>query len=427
MSSALESIRKLSEALFQYSNIDDMVRQVLQTALEVIGEDAGSILLADPKNKQLVFRCVIGESSDVLFGTAIPWDKGIAGAVFFSGQPEIIPVVQEDPRHYSLTDRITGYNSLNMIAVPMKRHGGEPIGVIEVLNKTSGPISRDDLDVLIVIASLGATAIEQNNTAESLRQKDLQLQQSQKMESMGRLAAGVAHDFNNLLTVIRMSSELIALEPNAPMQENTEQILKAVDKASHLTRQLLTFSQKQVGEVQLVNLNGLISNIESLVRQLIGKDIRFISHLPPELGWVKADPRQIDQVVMNLAVNARDAMPEGGTLTIETANVEINSNLPSCSGDISPGPYIILSVADTGCGIDEETQRKMFEPFFTTKGPTKGTGLGLSIIYGIMKQNHGYVSVSSAVRRGTTFTIYLPHVEAAVVPSSSCMGLPTAA
>ncbi|HSL04409.1 MAG TPA: ATP-binding protein [Nitrospiraceae bacterium] len=416
MPSTLESIRHLSETLFQYSNVDDMVSQVLRTALEVIGADAGSILLADEKTNQLVFRYAVGENADCLHSTSIPWDKGIAGAVFRSGQAEVIPAVQQDTRHFSSTERITGYQSRDMIVVPLKRHGGTPIGVIEVLNKVSGQINHDDLDVLVVIASVAAAAIERTNNAEALHQKDLQLQQSQKMEAMGRLAGSVAHDFNNLLTVMRGFTELIiaTLDPSASSRQHADEVLKAVKQASGLTNQLLAFSRKQVLEPGIVHLNDLVSNIEKMLRQLIGKDVALFTNLDPHLGQVKADPGQIEQVIMNLCVNACDAMPQGGSLTIETAMIELDDSYTHGTPDLRPGRYVLLSVTDTGSGMDQAAQAKLFEPFFTTKAPGKGTGLGLSIVYGIVKQSHGHVAVTSEVGHGTTFTIYLPQVETPV-------------
>ena len=416
MPSRLESIRHLSETLFQYTNVDDMVSQVLRTALEVIGEDAGSILLADEKTKQLVFRYVVGENADCLHGTSIPWDKGIAGAVFFSGQAEVIPAVQQDIRHFSATDRITGYQSRDMIVVPLKRYGGAPIGVIEVLNKATGQIDRDDLDLLVVIASIAAAAIERTNNAEVLRQKDLQLQHSQKMEAMGRLAGGVAHDFNNLLTVIRGFTELIVatLDPAAASRRYADELMKAANQASGLTNQLLVFSRKQVLESRLINLNDLVSNSETILRRLIGNDVALFTNLDSHLGLVKANPGQIEQVIMNLCVNARDAMPQGGSLTVKTAMSELDDSRSREAPDLHPGRYVLLSVSDTGSGMDQATQAKLFEPFFTTKAPGKGTGLGLSIVYGIVKQSNGHVTVTSEVGHGTTFTIYLPQVEAPV-------------
>jgi signal transduction histidine kinase len=346
------------------------------------------------------------ENADCLHGTSIPWDKGIAGAVFCSGQAEIIPAVRQDPRHFSATDRITGYQSRDMIVVPLKRYGGAPIGVIEVLNKVTGQIDRDDLDLLVVIASIAAAAIERTNNAEVLRQKDLQLQQSQKMEAMGRLAGGVAHDFNNLLTVMQGFTELIiaTLDPAASSRQYADELMKAAKQASGLTNQLLAFSRKQVLEPR----------VETILRRLIGNDVALFTNLDRHLGRVKADPGQIEQVIMNLCVNARDAMPQGGSLTIETAMTELDDSRSCEVPDLRLGRYILLSVTDTGSGMDQATQAKLFEPFFTTKAPGKGTGFGLSIVYGIVKQSNGHVAVTSEVGHGTTFTIYLPQVETPV-------------
>ncbi len=422
MPSALKAIRQLSEALFQYTHVDDMVRQTLHAALEVIGADAGSVLLANAETRQLVFRYVVGETADALRETGIPWDEGIAGAVFASGQPEVISTVQQDARHYSATDALTGYQSRDMIVVPLKRHGGNPVGVIEILNKNKGPVNRHDLDTLVVISAIAAAAIEQSKAFEALRVKDVQLQQAQKMEAVGRLAVGVAHDFNNLLTVIKGYSELIvmAVEGNVPVRAHAEEVLKAADRAAGVTSQLLAFSRKQVFELRTVRLNEVVANVEKLLRRLIGEDIQLITTVGPNLGWIKADPGQLEQVLMNLAVNARDAMPHGGTLTIRIAHSKLDETFTRHHLDFQPGMYCALSVADSGCGMNKDTLSKLFEPFFTTKDPGKGTGLGLSIVHGIVKQSRGHILVSSEPGVGTTFNIYLPCVEApAEVGSSS--------
>lgn len=422
MPSALKAIRQLSEALFQYTHVDDMVRQTLHAALEVIGADAGSVLLANAEARQLVFRYVVGETADALRETGIPWDEGIAGAVFASGKPEVISTVQQDARHYSATDVLTGYQSRDMIVVPLKRHGGNPVGVIEILNKNKGPVNRHDLDTLVVISAIAAAAIEQSKAFEALRVKDVQLQQAQKMEAVGQLAVGVAHDFNNLLTVIKGYSELIvmAVEGNVPVRAHAEEVLKAADRAAGVTSQLLAFSRKQVFELRIVRLNEVVLNVEKLLRRLIGEDIQLITTFEPNLGWIKADPGQLEQVLMNLAVNARDAMPHGGTLTIKVAHSKLEETFTRHHLDFQPGMYCVLSVADSGCGMNKDTLSKLFEPFFTTKDPGKGTGLGLSIVHGIVKQSRGDILVSSEPGVGTTFNIYLPCVEAlAEVGSSS--------
>ena len=414
MPSALKAIRQVSEALFQYTHVDDMIRQTLHAALEVIGADAGSVLLANSETRQLVFRYVIGETADALQETGIPWDEGLAGAVFTSGKPEVISTVQQDARHYTVTDALTGYQSRDMIVVPLKQHGGNPIGVIEILNKKTGRVNHDDLDTLVVISAIAAAAIEQAKTFEALREKEVQLQQANKMEAIGRLAGGVAHDFNNLLTVIRGYSELIvmAVDRTHPVRTHAEEVLKAADRASSLTSQLLAFSRKQVLELRIVKLNEIVANVEKLLRRLIGEDIQLLTTVGLNLGWVKADPGQLEQVLINLAVNARDAMPQGGTLMIETANIELDETFTRHHLDIQPGIYCILSVTDSGCGMNKDTLSKLFEPFFTTKAPGKGTGLGLSIVHGIVKQSGGNILVSSEPGHGTTFKIYLPCVEA---------------
>jgi len=413
VSSALKTIRQVTETFFQYTQLDDMIRQTLHSALVVIGAEAGSVLLADPESKQLIFHHVVGEMAETLQGTGIPWDRGIAGVVFSSGKPEVISSVQEDSRHYRLTDERTGYRSHDMVVVPLKRHGGDPIGVIEVINKKIGPVNREDLDMLVVISAIAAAAIEQSKAFEALRLKDVQLQQAQKMEAVGRLAGGVAHDFNNLLTVIRGYSELIAQDAaqNGIISAQVDEVLKAADRATRLTSQLLTFSRKQVLELRLVKPDQIVSSVGKLLQRLIGEDIQVITDLQADHEWVKVDPTQLDQVLINLAVNARDAMPQGGTLTIKTAAVELDEVFARSHAEVVPGRYVSLSLTDTGCGMNKETRSKLFEPFFTTKAPGKGTGLGLSIVHGIVKQSGGHILVSSEPGLGTTFTIYLPGAE----------------
>lgn len=413
MPSPLEFIRHLSETIIQNSNVDDVVSQVLLTALEVIGVEAGSILLADEQTGQLVFRYAIGENADCIHRASIPWDEGIAGGVFCSGQPEVIPPVMQETRYVSSTDRATRYQSRGMIVIPLKRHDGASIGVIEVLNKATGQIDRDDLDALMIIASIAASAIERTNSAEALRQKDLQLQQSQKMEIIGRSAEHIAHDFNNLLAGIKGFTQLIAktLAPDAASRQYVDQVMKVVKQGRGLTKQLLAYIGNQVLEPQAVNLNDLVSSMEKILRLFIGKGIALFMNLDPRLCQVKAIPVHIEQVLMNLCVNARDAMPKGGSLTIETAMVELDDSYSRQAPDLCPGWYARLSVTDTGSGMDQAAKDKLFKPFFTTKAPGKGTGLGLSIVYGVVKQSYGHVAVTSEVGRGTTFTIYLPRVE----------------
>jgi signal transduction histidine kinase/DNA-binding response OmpR family regulator len=254
---------------------------------------------------------------------------------------------------------------------------------------------------------------ERRQAEERLRQRDEQLRQAHKMEAIGRLAGGVAHDFNNLLTAIIGYSDimLMRLAADDVLYRYVEQISKAANRAALLTRQLLTFSRRQVFQKRLINLNTVVPEMEKMLQPLIGEDIQLITRLSPQLGWVDADLGHMQQLVMNLVVNARDAMPQGGLLLIETANVTLEDTPRGRYLQAPAGPYVMLSVQDSGAGMDSEIMSHLFEPFFTTKDPGKGTGLGLAVVYGILEQEGGDIEVQSVLGEGTTFKIYLPRVE----------------
>src|ERR1700737_5479733 len=245
------------------------------------------------------------------------------------------------------------------------------------------------------------------------RVMERQLRMAQKMEAVGRLSGGIAHDFNNLLGVIIGYIQVMkrSLSPGNPSYEYAEEIEKASQRAVALTRQLLAFSRQQVLEPVILNLNTLMSDMEKMLPRLIGEDIQLNLLLDPAISQVKADPGQIEQVVMNLAVNARDAMPDGGKLTIQTANVELDAAFAREHPGSIPGHYVMLAVTDSGTGMDPETQAQIFEPFFTTKDRDKGTGLGLATVYGVVKQSSGYIAVDSEMGKGASFKIYLPRIE----------------
>ena len=249
--------------------------------------------------------------------------------------------------------------------------------------------------------------------AAGLEARDQQLRQSQRMEAIGQLTGGIAHDFNNLLTAIIGFGELLQadLKLAPPHNSYLDEVIKAGQRAAALTMQLLAFSRRQVLQPEILDLNGVVEEMDRLLQRVIGEPIDLVTLLAPALGRVSADKSQVEQIILNLAVNARDAMPQGGKLTIETGNVELDEANVRAHPAGEPGAYVMLAVTDSGIGMDAETQARIFEPFFTTKEQGKGTGLGLATVYGIVKQSGGYIWVYSEPGQGTTFKVYLPRVE----------------
>jgi PAS domain S-box-containing protein len=290
-----------------------------------------------------------------------------------------------------------------------------PDGTIRFMHGI-GEVILDEQEKPVKIIGIMQDVTKAKAAEDALRHSEEQLRQSQKMEAVGQLAGGVAHDFNNLLTVISgySSMSLQKMELNSALRRNTEEILKAAERAAGLTSQLLAFSRKQVLQPKVLNLNQAIGGMGKMLRRLIGEDIELFTVLDAGLGNVKADPGQIEQVILNLAVNARDAMPRGGKLTIRTANVSLDLKTSFRNRDLNVGEYVMLAVSDTGVGMTEEVKSHLFEPFFTTKGLGRGTGLGLATCYGIICQSNGDIRVYSELNNGTTFKIYLPRVNAPV-------------
>jgi len=409
--------------------------------IELVKKD-GSLLLAEVHWVPVIMageRIVIGLARDITPKKETEVSARMSSALFrelFEGSPLPIAVLDEKGRILRVNrgfERTFGYGQeesrgrmLDELIVPEeekeaarqlieKALKGEVVGARGIRKRKDGSL----LDVEITghpIQMNGGVrvlyAIYQDVTEK--RRMEEQLRQAQKMEALGRLAGGVAHDFNNALTTIVGHADLIlaSLRPEDPLYESAAEIKRASQSAVSITRQLLTFSRKQVVRPQVVDLNIIIGEMEKMLRRIIGEDIELVTSLAPDLGAVRVDPAQMEQVLMNLAVNARDAMPKGGRLTIETANVELGEDyFRSHAMRPRPGPYVRLAVTDTGVGMDRETRSRIFDPFFTTKTPGKGTGLGLSTVYGIVEQSGGFIEVSSEPGRGSTFKIYLPRVE----------------
>lgn len=409
--------RVLSEAL----TLEEAVPKIMQAVGESLDWELGVFWRLDKYAG--VLRCLdhwrastlaadefIAEMKHQTFTLGV----GLPGRIWERGRPVWIRDVTFDPAFVQVA-MATKANLHGAFGFPI-RIGGEVEGVIEFF---SHHVREPDDELLNMMADIGLKIGqfgERTRAEEALRQAEAQLRQAQKMEAVGRLAGGVAHDFNNLLTVIRGYSELVLsrLKPGDISQREMEEVKKAADRAAGLTGQLLAFSRRQFVAAKVVDLNAIVMNMDGMLRRLLGEDIiELCADLEPQLGSIKADPGQIEQVIMNLAVNARDAMPAGGKLTIETRNVTIEKGSRGEGIMLEEGPYVLLAIRDTGQGMSEETQAHLFEPFFTTKEKGKGTGLGLSTVYGIVKQSGGTIGIESKRGQGTACKIFFPKVDEA--------------
>ncbi|RPH76829.1 MAG: response regulator, partial [Nitrospiraceae bacterium] len=407
--------RVLSEA----TTLEEAVPKVLQAVGETLEWDLCVFWRVDKASG--VLRCL-----DLWSAPSVPTDsfiedtwqrvltrgQGLPGGIWASGKSAWARNVVMGPNSPGGAQaRQNGFHGTFGFPILV---GNEIEGVIEFLSRQ---VQEPDDEMLKMMKDIGLKIgqfAEGARTEVVLRETEAQLRQAQRMEAVGRLAGGMAHDFNNLLTVIRGYSELLLgrLGPSDAMRKDTEEIKKAADRAAGLTRQLLSFSRRQFVETKVLDLNVLVANMDGMLRRLIGEDLVELSaELDPSTCPIKADSGQIEQVVMNLVVNARDAMTKGGRLTIETRNVTIGEEVRLDAVGVPPGSYVLLAVRDTGHGMDTEVRSHLFEPFFTTKEKGRGTGLGLSTVYGIVQQSGGSITVESAPGQGSTFRIYFPRVE----------------
>jgi PAS domain S-box-containing protein len=428
----VERIATLGQTLGNSRDLTTIFRALRDFAIVSVPSDGMVFSLYEEakKTRQVVYCWADQMEVDPKDVIDIPVSSdGMNGRAIETGSVVIVNDFQEQlhnrPNAIMIGDCSDDHIPRSALTAPMAVMG-RPIGVIEVQSYKVGAYTQGHATTMRMAANLAATAVENVSLIERERTKGEQLRQSQKMDSIGQLAGGVAHDFNNLLTAITGYSDLALrkLPEESPVRSHVEGIKRAGLRAASLTSQLLAFSRKQVLQAKVLDLNHIVADTDKLLRRLIGEDIDLVSLAQPELGKVKADPGQVEQVIMNLVLNARDAMPRGGKITIETGHTYLDETYANRHESIKPGHYVVLAVSDTGVGMDAETQKQIFDPFFTTKEVGKGTGLGLSMVYGIVKQSGGNIWVYSEVGNGTTFKIYLPRVDRVEEPERP--GLPIA-
>ncbi|MDP2971891.1 MAG: ATP-binding protein, partial [Deltaproteobacteria bacterium] len=392
-------------------SLEEILKRSLDLILSIpwlVFESRGCIFLVEDTPEVLVMKAQNGLAKPIQMSCAqVPFGKCLCGRT--ASTAEIYFADHIDDAHEIVYEGIIPHGHY---CVPIMSDG-VILGVLNVYVKEGHPRNKREEEFLTAIANTLTGIIIRNRGEKEIAALQEQFRQSQKMEAIGQLAGGIAHDFNNLLTVISGYSELSLseLKGDGDLRENIEEIKKAARRASDLTRQLLAFSRCQILEVKVLDLNIVLRDLDKMLRRVIGEDIELVTTYFENLERIKTDRGQIEQVIMNLAINAKDAMPSGGKLTIETANIELDEEYARSHIAVTPGRYVMLSVSDTGVGMTPEVRDRVFEPFFTTKEKDKGTGLGLSTVYGIVKQSGGNIWVYSEPGRGTTFKIYLPRMD----------------
>src|SRR5882672_8113249 len=400
---ALQTLPATATLLLVYIAVLAMTGLVLG-AESAYGRHAESALLGAHEN----LRAIIQSSPLAIYtlghaGTVLTWNAAAERLYGWRAEEVLGRTLPTSPEgeHLVLRDNVLGGHAMTGMEVACRRKDGSSI----TINLSLAPLHGPDGSIV------GVLAIAADLTA--LRQLEVQYRQSQKVEAVGQLAGGIAHDFNNILTAILSTTQLLLKELPAASgaRRDVEEIADSARRATGLTRQLLAFSRRQVLELNALSVNSLVLDQERMLRRLIPESVELRTTLAPDLGTVRADAGQLEQVLMNLVVNARDAMPLGGVITVATANVDIDRHHAHDHVPVQPGRYVQIAVRDTGVGMDANTLSHLFEPFFTTKEPGKGTGLGLATVYGIVKQSGGYVWADSAPGQGATFTVYLPRAE----------------
>ncbi|MDX6386132.1 MAG: two-component system, cell cycle sensor histidine kinase and response regulator CckA [Blastocatellia bacterium] len=421
----IERIATLGQTLGSARDLTTIFRALREFATASVPCDGLIISLYDreKKSRTAAYLWTDEKEFDPAVLGEVPVKDGLTGRAIRSGSV----IIDNDFKPKVLNDKALEIGDCQGERVPHSAVSapmivmGRTIGCVEIQSYQRQAFNQEHATAMRMAANLAANAVENILLIEREQAKEEQLRQVQKMESIGTLAGGIAHDFNNLMTAVTGYSELAlrSLGPNDPLRPRIEVIKSAGERAANLTRQLLAFSRKQMLQPKVLDLNSVVTGIAQMLPRVIGEHIDLRYRLGESLGQIKADPGQIEQVIVNLAVNARDAMPGGGWLTIKTENVHLTRRFGRGDLTVEPGHYVILSVSDTGSGMDHETQEHIFEPFFTTKEVGKGTGLGLSTVYGIIKQSGGSLWVYSELGKGTSFKIYLPRVDEIVANDES--------
>jgi signal transduction histidine kinase/ActR/RegA family two-component response regulator len=411
----LDVVASLGRQALLRGDLGELLHRGLEAVRDVLEVPHVALFEPVPGAELLVMRAGLGWREGAVGQLLLKTDPNAQVTVSFAREQAVITDDEGDPLGFDALPLFREHGIVSGVSAILLGPEG-PTGVLGAYSTAARVFSRADLHFVQAIGSILAAAIERKGAEEGLIQSEIRLQSVQKMEAIGRLAGGIAHDFNNLVQAIGGYTEILLkrLPEGDALHRSAEEIKRAGDRAAALTRQLLAFSRQQVLQPKVLDLNTVVINIEQLLRRLIGEDVELETVLAGNLGPVRADAAQLEQVLMNLAVNSRDAMPDGGTLTIETRNVELTGADQREAFAIQTGGYVLLAVSDTGCGMSAETRARAFEPFFTTKPAGQGTGLGLSTVYGIVKQSGGYIWVDSEPGVGTRIRIYLPRVEGKV-------------
>jgi signal transduction histidine kinase/CheY-like chemotaxis protein len=416
--SLLASERRILELITHGSPFPKLLDMLCHVAEEQFPDVACSILLVSEDGSAL--QCAAAPSLPSAFvgfidGLTIGPAAGACGRAAFLGESVVVNSVLESPLMVDYYDLAREHGIEACWSYPIRSQTGEVWGTFALYRGTKGAPPVGVSRFVERWVHLAGIVIERERASEALRNSEVQLEHSRRLEAIGRLAGGVAHDFNNLLTIIVGYADFLrrGLPPSDPLQREVVEIARAADRATDLTRQLLAFSRKQILRPVVLDPNDAVTQMDSLLRRIIGEDVTLVTCLDPRLRRARVDRGQLEQVIVNLAANARDAMPEGGTITLETAQVFLDAEFTRGKESLVPGPYVMIAVSDTGIGMDADTQARIFDPFFTTKEVGKGTGLGLSTVYGIVKQSGGHVTVRSEQGKGTTFRVYLPAIDAA--------------